>query len=31
MSWEWLAMIAGVMALLVLGRHFGLLGMTGGS
>lgn len=29
MSWEWLAMIGGVVALLVLGRRFGLLGMTG--
>lgn len=29
MSWEWLAMIGGVVVLLVLGRRFGLLGMTG--
>jgi hypothetical protein len=29
MSWEGLAMIGAVVALLVLGRRFGLLGMTG--
>jgi hypothetical protein len=28
MTWEWLAIIAGVVALLGLGKRFGLLGMT---